>query len=99
MQSAVRAESILCAVKAEAEKIDVIMQADFARLQSKVDQLLLDAKANGGLAPVDTVQFWQDQEAAQADPFGQDIPQVPLGAMYWGVRCSHGRGCWMRKQG
>lgn len=42
MQSAVRAESILCAVKEEAAKIDLIMRADFASLQSKVDQLLLE---------------------------------------------------------
>jgi uroporphyrinogen decarboxylase len=41
-------------------------------------------KANGGLAPLDVERFWADQEAAIADPFGSDIPQVPLGIkMSW----------------
>jgi len=46
-----------------------------------VDGLLADTAANGGLAPVDLDQFWADQEIAKADPFGADIPQVPLGAI------------------
>jgi uroporphyrinogen decarboxylase len=49
--------------------------------QKKVDQLLADTKANDGLAPVDIQQFWEDQKVARADPFGKDIPQVPLGAI------------------
>ncbi|MDR3708294.1 MAG: uroporphyrinogen decarboxylase family protein [Capsulimonadaceae bacterium] len=47
----------------------------------KVDSLLSDTRANGGLAPVDLDRFWQDQEIARKNPFGADIPQVPLGAI------------------
>ncbi len=47
----------------------------------KVDALLAETKANGGLAPVDLDVFWRDQEMARANPFGTDIPQVPLGAI------------------
>jgi len=36
------------------------------------------------LAPVDLERFWADQEIAIADPFGPDIPQVPLGIMMGG---------------
>ena len=46
----------------------------------KVDQLLEDTRANGGLAPLDLELFWRDQELARANPFGADIPQVPFGA-------------------
>jgi len=46
----------------------------------KVERLLADTEANNGLAPVDLEQFWADQEAAGADPFGADIPQVAFGA-------------------
>ncbi len=49
--------------------------------RQKVDSLLAEMRANDGLAPVDLEQFWADQEAAKADPFGRDIPQVPLGAI------------------
>lgn len=49
--------------------------------RSKVDQLLSDTQANGGLAPVDLEQFWKDQQEAQEDPFGQNITQVPVGAL------------------
>lgn len=47
----------------------------------RVDRLLADARANGGLAPLDIEAFWKDQERARVDPFGADIPQVPLGAI------------------
>lgn len=33
------------------------------------------------LAEVDLETFWADQEIARADPFGADIPQLPLGIM------------------
>ena len=36
------------------------------------------------LAPVDLERFWADQAVAIADPFGEDIPQVPLGVMMSG---------------
>jgi len=52
-----------------------------AENRSKVDRLLAETKANGGLAPVDVEQFWADQQVARQDPFGADIPQVPLGAI------------------
>ncbi|MEI6788637.1 MAG: hypothetical protein WCL49_09180 [bacterium] len=52
-----------------------------AEQRQQVDQLLADTKANGGLAPVDIERFWADQEVANKDPFGADIPQIPLGAI------------------
>lgn len=47
--------------------------------KEKIDWLLEQTRANGGLAPVDTDMFWEDQEIAASDPFGRDIPQVPMG--------------------
>lgn len=52
-----------------------------AENRAKVDELLSDTAKNGGLAPVDLDAFWQDQAVARANPFGSDIPQVPLGAI------------------
>lgn len=52
-----------------------------AENRNKVDTLLADTAANGGLAPVDLAAFWQDQQVARANPFGDAIPQVPLGAI------------------
>jgi len=51
----------------------------------EVPARLVDAmRSNGGLAPVDIERFWADDAAAQRDPFGSDIPQVPLGIrMSW----------------
>ncbi len=46
-----------------------------------VDALLADTKENDGLAPVDIDRFWADQKIAKRDPFGANIPQVPLGAI------------------
>lgn len=49
-----------------------------------VRELLEETRANDGLAPVDIERFWAEQEVAGADPFGADIPQVPLGIfMSW----------------
>lgn len=42
-------------------------------------ELVAETQANDGLAPVDLEQFYADQEVAMADPFGDHIPQVPLG--------------------
>jgi len=39
------------------------------------------------LAPLDVEQFWTDQEKAIADPFGRDIPQVPLGLWRMNPEC------------
>jgi uroporphyrinogen decarboxylase len=52
-----------------------------AENRGKVDSLLAETRASGGLAPVDVERFWADQESAKADPFGKDIPQPPLGAV------------------
>ncbi len=46
--------------------------------------LVAAMKTNEGLAPVDIERFWEDDATAQADPFGPEIPQVPLGIrMSW----------------
>jgi len=49
--------------------------------RDKVDRLLADTQAAGGLAPLDSEAFWHDHELARRDPFGADIPQVPFGAI------------------
>ncbi|MBI5722855.1 MAG: hypothetical protein HZA50_02770 [Planctomycetes bacterium] len=46
----------------------------------KVQSLMKETRANGGLAPVDPDKFWADQEIARKDPFGRNIPQVAFGA-------------------
>ena len=51
-----------------------------AENRQKVDQLLAETKANGGLAPVDLDRFWTDQALARKDPFGEEIPQPSFGA-------------------
>ncbi len=56
----------------------------FADDEAKVQWLLGQARAAGGMAPVDLERFWADQEIARADPFGKDIPQVALGIMMSG---------------
>ena len=50
----------------------------------KIRTLMAETRAHGGLAPVDLDRFWADQERARKDPFGADIPQVPLGAILTG---------------
>lgn len=50
-----------------------------AEHQRLAEQLVREAHANDGLAPVDLEQFWSDQESAAADPFGPGIPQAALG--------------------
>lgn len=59
----------------------MIVPADHQR---KIDWLLAETRRNGGLAPVELERFWADQEIARRDPFGADIPQVPLGVMMSG---------------
>ena len=49
--------------------------------REKVEALLADTAAAGGLAPVDLDRFWADQGKALANPFGRDIPQLPLGML------------------
>jgi len=55
-----------------------------AEHQRKIDELIAETTANDGLAPVDIERFWADQQAAIAEPFGKNIPQVPLGIMMSG---------------
>jgi uroporphyrinogen decarboxylase len=43
------------------------------------EKLVAQARANGGLAPLDVVRFWEDDARAHKDPFAADCPQVPLG--------------------
>jgi len=47
-------------------------------------RLVAEMRRNDGLAPVDIERFWADQEVAAKDPFGEDIPQVPLGVLMGG---------------
>ena len=47
----------------------------------KAQWLCSQAKANGGLAPLDVAKFWADQEIAGKDPFGSHIPQVANGVV------------------
>lgn len=56
---------------------------DSARLAR---ELVAETRTHGGLAPMDLDRFWADQETAIANPFGAEIPQVPLGVMM-GTAC------------
>ena len=50
------------------------------------EKLVAETHAAGGLAPVDLERFWADDARAQADPFADDCPQVPLG-LYMSTEC------------
>ncbi len=52
----------------------------------KAAELVEETHRNDGLAPVDLDRFWEDQEIAGADPFGDDIPQCPMG-IWMNGRC------------
>ena len=43
-----------------------------------IRELLRDMEANNGMAPLDVERFWADQKIAIANPFGKNIPQLPL---------------------
>ena len=43
-------------------------------------ELVAEAHAHDGLAPIDLERFWADDEVARRDPFAADIPQVAFGA-------------------
>lgn len=52
--------------------------------RARAAELIGEAHSNDGLAPVDLERFWADQELARENPFGADIPQLPLGIMmHW----------------
>ena len=42
-------------------------------------ELVAETHANDGLPPVDLDRFYADQKVAREDPFGDHIPQCPLG--------------------
>jgi uroporphyrinogen decarboxylase len=42
-------------------------------------QLAEATEKNNGMAPVDLKRFWDDQDIAIKNPFGPNIPQVPVG--------------------
>jgi len=42
-------------------------------------ELLAEMDAHDGLAEVEIERFWLDNEKANADPFADDCPQVPMG--------------------
>jgi uroporphyrinogen decarboxylase len=52
--------------------------------QREIDWLTAETRRRDGLAPVDLERFWADQAIAEADPFGLNIPQVPLGILMSG---------------
>lgn len=43
------------------------------------DKLVQEMHSNNGLAPLDLDQFWRDQDIAEQQPFGDNIPQVAFG--------------------
>ncbi len=55
------------------------MPIDSQTFHAVADDLLAEADAHDGLAPVDVERFWAEDAAAQADPFAPDCPQVALG--------------------
>lgn len=55
-----------------------------AEHQKMAADLVKRAHAQNGLAPLDVERFWAEQEKAIQDPFGEDIAQVPLGAILTG---------------
>jgi uroporphyrinogen decarboxylase len=52
--------------------------------QIHIKWLLAETERRNGLAPLDVERFWHDQQLARADPFGENIPQVPLGMLMSG---------------
>ena len=57
------------------------MTATNLKFSKAAAKLVARTRAAGGLAPVDLARFWSDQDRAFANPFGSDIPQVPLGVL------------------
>lgn len=57
---------------------------DLAEHERMARSLVEETHRRGGLAPVDLEQFWADQAVAANDPFGAEIPQVPLGMLMSG---------------
>ncbi len=55
--------------------------------QRMAEELVHEAHAGNGLAPVDLSRFWADQDQAAKAPFGTDIPQVPIGGCMVSEEC------------
>ncbi|MBT3603374.1 MAG: hypothetical protein HOE48_00890 [Candidatus Latescibacteria bacterium] len=60
-----------------------VTQEHLALAQGLVDR----SHQNGGLASVDLVRFWEDDQKALEDPWGEACPQVPLG-IGMGAECA-----------
>jgi len=75
--------SWLCETPEEAQELlESAKRWTSAKFQSvKPSDLVARTHAAGGLAPVNLEKFWADQQRAVADPFGADIPQVPIGVL------------------
>jgi len=54
---------------------------------STAEKLVKETQENGGLAPVDLDQFWEDDRRAGEDPFSSDCPQVKLGLANMSKEC------------
>lgn len=52
--------------------------------QTQIEWLLTETERHNGIAPLDVERFWHDQQLSHANPFGQKIPQVPLGMLMSG---------------
>ncbi|MFC1600935.1 uroporphyrinogen decarboxylase family protein [Candidatus Sumerlaeota bacterium] len=52
-----------------------VTQEQLAQAQALVER----CHARGGLAPVDIERFWEDEQAAAADPWSKNCPQAPMG--------------------
>jgi uroporphyrinogen decarboxylase len=48
---------------------------------ARAEELVAEARANHGLAPVDLERFWADQATARANAWAADCPQLPLGVL------------------
>jgi uroporphyrinogen decarboxylase len=59
----------------------VLSSPDHAK---KIDSLLAETRAHGGLAPVDLERFWADQARSTPDSFSRANPQCPLGMLMSG---------------
>ncbi len=60
---------------------------DTSKHRQWAEELVREAHANNGLAPVDLARFWADQEKAMKDPWAADCPQVPLGLAWMSSEC------------
>jgi uroporphyrinogen decarboxylase len=62
------------------------MQYTEAEADRLAADLVKEAHANDGLAPLDLDRFWEENKQATADPFGRDIPHTAMGGL-WSPEC------------